>query len=59
MEREKVGRIDEHEFDHKVWLSALGATELDQKTNSADVMDACEEYKFNFSGRLHIMYDFI
>lgn len=58
-EREEGGICGQHEFDNKVWLMALGSTEINQKTNSADVMDACELYKFNFSGRLHIMYDFI
>lgn len=45
--------------DHKVWLSPIGANEAEQKKSSADVMDACEMYMFNFSGRTHIMYDFI
>jgi organic radical activating enzyme len=45
--------------DHKVWVSPVGATEAEQKKSSADVMDVCERYMFNFSGRTHIMYDFL
>lgn len=58
-DREKRNLIDEHLLDNKVWMMPLGDNELDQKTNSADVMDSCEEYKFNFTGRLHTMYNFI
>lgn len=47
------------EYDNKVWLMPLGVTDGEQKFSSADVMDACELYKFNFSGRLHVMYNFI
>jgi hypothetical protein len=45
--------------DHKVWVSPVGATAEEQKKSSADVMDVCENYMFNFSGRTHIMYDFL
>jgi len=58
-ERERCGQCLQHEFDNKVWISTIGHTKELQKTNSANVMDACELYKFNFSGRTHIMYDFI
>jgi len=45
--------------NNKVWLQPIGATQEEQKLTSSGVMDACEKYKFNFSGRTHIMYDFI
>jgi organic radical activating enzyme len=57
--REKSKRCDYNEFDNKVWLSPIGHTADQQKKNSGAIMDACEKYKFNFSGRTHIMYDFI
>lgn len=57
--REKLSIVEPNAFDNKVWLMPVGDNEKNQKKNSADVMDKCEEYKFNFSGRTHIMYDFI
>jgi len=51
--------IYDESYDYKVWLMPMGATKEDQKHSSNDVMDACEKFKFNFSGRMHIMYDFI
>lgn len=45
--------------EDKVWLMPLGETYEKQHANSADVLDACEEYKFNFSSRVHIMYNFL
>ena len=52
--------LSEHcDFDNKVWLMPLGDTFEAQKENSGVVMDACEKYSFNFSGRTHIMYNFI
>ena len=57
--REQLNIVEPNSFDYKVWLMAVGDNEKNQKKNSADVMDACEKYKFNFSGRTHIMYDFI
>jgi organic radical activating enzyme len=57
--RENDGVVEPHAFDNKVWLMPIGDTEEQQKKSSADVMDSCELYKFNFSGRSHIMYDFI
>ncbi len=51
--------VEQGEYDDKVWLMPIGADLMDQEEASADVMEACEKYKFNFSGRLHIMYNFI
>ena len=59
IDRENDGVVEPHAFDNKVWLMPIGDNEKNQKKNSAEVMDKCEEYKFNFSGRTHIMYDFI
>jgi hypothetical protein len=58
-ERMLSENCDYYYFDKKVWLMPIGDTTELQKTNSSDVMDACEKYSFNFSGRTHIMYDFI
>lgn len=46
-------------LDDRVWLMPIGSTYDEQKESSSDVMDACEGYKFNFSGRLHTMYNYI
>jgi hypothetical protein len=58
-ERMSSEHCDVDNFDDKVWLMPLGDTMEAQKANSGIVMDACEKYSFNFSGRTHIMYDFI
>jgi organic radical activating enzyme len=58
-ERETYNISKMHEFNHKVWLMPIGSELMEQEESSADVMDACEEYRFNFSGRTHIMYNFI
>ena len=47
------------ELDDKVWLMPIGSKAEDQKMNSSAVMDACENFKFNFTGRIHTMYEFI
>jgi organic radical activating enzyme len=57
--RETEGFDEPRTLDNKVWLMPIGDTAEQQKESSADVMDACERYKFNFSGRDHIMYNFI
>ena len=57
--REKDGECNPHAYDNKIYLMPLGSKAEDQKQNSAEVMDACEKYKFNFTGRLHTMYEFI
>jgi organic radical activating enzyme len=46
-------------MNDKIWLMPIGCDLMEQEEASADVMDACEEYCFNFSGRTHIMYNFI
>lgn len=57
--RENNGVVEPRAFDKKVWLLPIGDTVEQQKESSADVMDSCERFKFNFSGRGHIMYNFI
>jgi len=59
IDMENSGKCFEQEFDNRVWLLPLGDNYESQKRNSSDVMDACEKYCFNFTGRSHIMYDFI
>ena len=43
----------------KVWLMSEGATRVDLIKNSSMVFDACEKYRFNFSSRDHIVFNFI
>jgi organic radical activating enzyme len=58
-EREMVHISMVNQFNHKVWLMPVGSDLMEQEEASAGVMDACETYRFNFSGRLHIMYNFL
>jgi len=44
---------------HRVWLMPEGTTRANLISNSSDVFDACEKYRFNFSSRSHIMYGFV
>lgn len=44
---------------NKVWLMPEGVTRSDLISNSEGVLNACEEYKFNFSSRNHIIFGFI
>jgi 7-carboxy-7-deazaguanine synthase len=45
--------------NQRVYLMIEGITRADLIKNSGAVFDACEEYKFNFSSRDHIIYGFI
>lgn len=45
--------------NQRVYLMIEGVTRENLIRNSGDVFDACEEYKFNFSSRDHIIYGFI
>jgi organic radical activating enzyme len=44
---------------HRIWLMPEGTTRADLIRNSADVFDACEKYRFNFSSRSHVIYGFV
>ena len=46
-------------YDNKVWLMPEGVTREQLIKNSGSVIDACEQYKFNFSSRNHIIFGFI
>jgi organic radical activating enzyme len=56
---QEIEKRKNREYDNKVWLMPIGKNEAEQKENSAGVMDACEILKFNFTGRLHTMYNYI
>ena len=43
----------------KVWLMPEGVTRSDLIRNSEQVFNACEEYRFNFSSRSHIIFGFV
>ncbi len=58
-ERENFDIATMRSLNHKIWLQPIGSELMEQEESSARVMDACEKYSFNFSGRLHIMYNFI
>jgi 7-carboxy-7-deazaguanine synthase len=45
--------------NQRTYLMIEGTTRVDLIRNSGAVFDACEEYKFNFSSRDHIIYGFI
>ena len=44
---------------NRIWLMVEGVTRADLIRNSEKVFDACERYKFNFSSRDHLIYDFV
>ena len=44
---------------NRIWLMIEGVTRAQLIKNSADVFDACEKYRFNFSSRNHIIYGFV
>ena len=46
-------------WEHRVWLMPEGTTRADLIRNSQAVFDACEQYKFNFSSRSHIIFGFV
>jgi len=46
-------------WQHRVWVMPEGATRSDLIRNAEKVFDVCEQYKFNFSSRSHIMFGFI
>jgi len=58
-ERETYNIALMNTMNDKVWLMPVGSELMEQEESSVDVMDACEEYRFNFSGRAHIMYNFL
>ncbi len=43
----------------KIWMMPEGATREVLLKNAPEVFDICEKYKFNFSSRSHIIFDFI
>ena len=46
-------------WQHRIWLMPEGTTRADLIRNSQAVFDACEQYKFNFSSRSHIIFGFV
>jgi 7-carboxy-7-deazaguanine synthase len=46
-------------FYNKVFLMPEGITRADLIKNSSKVFNACEHYRFNFSSRSHIIFDYI
>lgn len=45
--------------NHRVYLMIEGTSREKLLENSGAVFDVCEKYKFNFSSRDHIIYEFI
>lgn len=43
----------------RVYLMPRGETRVEQLRNAPEVFELAEKYKMNFSGRQHIMYEFI
>lgn len=50
---------DIHISNNNIWLMPLGATKDEILTSSKICIDLCDEYKLNFSSRMHIIYDFV
>lgn len=51
--------LDTLNINNKIYLMPEGTSKEDLIKNSGKVFDKCEEYKFNFSSREHIIYSFI
>ena len=51
--------VEEKQAAERIWLMVEGVTRADLIRNSEKVFDACEKYKFNFSSRDHLIYDFV
>ena len=51
--------LSKYEINQRVYLMPEGSTREKLIENSGYVFDLCEEYKFNFSSRDHIIYGFI
>jgi len=47
------------EEHHRIYIMPEGSTKEKLIEHSAKVFDICEKFKFNFSTRSHIIYDFI
>lgn len=54
-----LGFLGGFDINQRVYLMIEGVTRADLIRNSGVVFDACENYKFNFSSRDHIIYGFI
>jgi len=52
-------RLTELNIDERVYLMPEGKTREEILRSAPEVFDACEKYKFNFSSRSHIIYNFI
>jgi hypothetical protein len=52
-------RVQGRRAANRIWMMPEGVTRADLIRNSEDVFDACEKYKFNFSSRDHLIYDFV
>jgi len=46
-------------WQHRVWVMPEGVTRSDLLRNAEKVFDICEQYKFNFSSRSHIIFGFV
>ena len=46
-------------WQHRVWVMPEGVTRADLIRNAEKVFDICEQYKFNFSARNHIIFGFV
>lgn len=51
--------LSKQNVNHRVYLMPEGTTREKLIENSGIVFDYCEEFKFNFSSRSHIIYNFI
>lgn len=46
-------------YFNKVWVMPEGTNRADLILNAGEVFDICEKYRFNFSSRSHIIFNFV
>lgn len=57
--KEYLEFIEELNINQRIFLMVKGTTREELFKNAPEVFDAAEKYKFNFSSRDHIIYNFI
>jgi len=51
--------VKDKAVENQIWLMPEGATKKELLGKAPIVFDKCEEFKFNFSSRSHIIYGFV
>jgi len=57
--RSYLNQLEKFDINQRVFLMPEGVTREELLKNAPIVFDAAEKYKFNFSSRTHLIYDFV